>query len=170
VSESSYTSPAGGLVDRVKGTVKQVAGTVLGNDDLKREGELHHDKVDAANVAKEAAAKAAQEHTEAELVTREREIEVERQRIAADTATDARQQQIEREKAAEEARIAAETARRESAVEQQKVAEQSAATKLQQVAAKDRIEAERRAIDLEAEAKRSERAADVLDTAAEEIA
>ena len=70
MSEPMTTPQGGGLADRIKGTVKQAAGAVLGNEDLKREGELHHDKVDAAKTAKEAAAKAAQEHTEAELTTR----------------------------------------------------------------------------------------------------
>ena len=48
------------LVDRVKGTVKQVAGAVLGDDDLKREGALHHEKVEASKTAKDAAAKSRQ--------------------------------------------------------------------------------------------------------------
>src|SRR3954463_3326782 len=85
------------FVDRIKGSVKQAAGAVLGDDDLKREGELHHEKVDAAKTAKEAEKQAEQEHTEAEVITREREIEVERQRIATEVAADAREAQVERE-------------------------------------------------------------------------
>jgi uncharacterized protein YjbJ (UPF0337 family) len=170
VSEQNPGSPGGGLMDRVKGTMKQVAGTVLGDDDLKREGELHHDKVEKANEAKDAAAKAAQEQTEADLVTREREIEIERQRIAAETAADARADQIERERAVEEQRIAAQTAQQEAAVERSKEAQQAAASQQVRDAAKQRLDAERRAADLEAEAKRSEQAAAVLDNATEEIA
>ena len=41
MSETDAGVTRGGLVDRVKGTAKQVAGAITGNDDLNREGELH---------------------------------------------------------------------------------------------------------------------------------
>jgi uncharacterized protein YjbJ (UPF0337 family) len=158
----------GGLTDRIKGTVKQVAGTVLGNEGLKREGVLHHEKVDAAKASVQAEAEATREHAEAKLNTREREIEIERQRIGAETAADSRVDEIERSRAVEERQIVTEAAQREAAVERTKTAEQSAAAQQERAAAHQRLQAGRRASELEAEAKRAEMAADVLDTAAEE--
>ena len=35
------------LVDKITGKAKEVAGSVLGNDDLKEEGQLHQQKADA---------------------------------------------------------------------------------------------------------------------------
>ena len=45
------TEGAGGFVERLKGQAKQVAGSVIGNDDLKHEGELHEHKADAVKDA-----------------------------------------------------------------------------------------------------------------------
>src|SRR4051812_23686897 len=61
----------GGLADRVKGVAKTLAGTVTGNEDLKREGELHHEKVEAAETAAELEATAEREQAKAELTARE---------------------------------------------------------------------------------------------------
>src|SRR3954467_4691640 len=112
----------GGFVDRVKGTAKTVAGTITGNEDLKREGELHQEKADAAETATHLEATAEREQAKAELTAREREIEIERRRVEAETAAETREQQVERERIAEEARIAAQTNAQEAAVDQQTAA------------------------------------------------
>ncbi|WP_319456336.1 MULTISPECIES: CsbD family protein [unclassified Mycobacterium] len=45
-----------GVVDDVKGKAKEAVGTVLGNDDLKHEGQAQQDKADAErDVAKKEA-------------------------------------------------------------------------------------------------------------------
>src|SRR5690348_239886 len=110
---SDTGTPTSGLADRVAGTAKKLAGAVLGNEDLKREGELHHEKVEATKQAAQLEQTAERERTEAELTAREREIEIERQRLAAESAADAAQTRAEQERLAEERRIAAETAARE---------------------------------------------------------
>ena len=170
VSEIGQEPPAGGLIDRVKGTAKQVAGAVTGNEDLKREGQLHHEKVDAAHEAADLAKAAERDQAEADLTTREREIEVERQRIAAETAADARETQAERERIAAEQKIEAETAQRTAGVEQQKQAQFETAARSEQNAAAERAAAEKQAAQLEAEADRAKQTAETLDDAAEEIA
>ena len=47
----SNVNPVSSVTERLKGTAKSVAGVVLGNDDLKHEGELHKDKAEAATEA-----------------------------------------------------------------------------------------------------------------------
>ena len=44
----SENARGGGLSDRLKGKAKQVAGSVLDDKQLEREGELHEEKADAA--------------------------------------------------------------------------------------------------------------------------
>ena len=41
------TDAAGAVGEKVKGTLKSVAGSVTGNDDLRKEGEVQQDKADA---------------------------------------------------------------------------------------------------------------------------
>jgi uncharacterized protein YjbJ (UPF0337 family) len=170
VSEIGQEPPAGGLVDRLKGSAKQVAGAVTGNEDLKREGQLHHEKVDAAQEAAELATSAQREQSAAELTAREREIEIERQRLATETAAVAQEDQAERERVAAEMRIEAETAQQVTGVEQQKKVQLDTAARSEQHAAAERAEAERQAARLDAEAARTKQTAEALDAAAEEIA
>jgi uncharacterized protein YjbJ (UPF0337 family) len=91
---SEEANEIGPLVERVKGTVKQVAGAATGNDDLKREGQLHHDKADAVTESAALEAQAEQEQAAADITAREREIEIEieieRERLAAATAAGTR--------------------------------------------------------------------------------
>jgi len=83
------TGPAlGGAVDRMKGVAKKAAGAVLGDDDLKREGELHREKAQADTEAAKLQEKADREQAQAETAAREREIEIERQRLAAEAAAE----------------------------------------------------------------------------------
>ena len=44
---NEFMKGAGGFVARLKGRAMQVAGAVIGNEELKHEGELHERKADA---------------------------------------------------------------------------------------------------------------------------
>src|SRR3954468_922042 len=55
-SVTNAGSIAGTLMDRVTGTAKRFAGAVLGDEQLKREGTLHHAKADVTRLAAERAA------------------------------------------------------------------------------------------------------------------
>src|SRR3954447_7314218 len=135
----------GGFVDRVKGTAKTVAGTITGNEDLKREGELHQEKADATENAAHLEATAEREQAQAELTAREREIEIERRRVQAEVAAETREQQVERERVAEEARIAAQANAQETAIDQQADAREQALDRKERQAAAERVAAEQRA-------------------------
>src|SRR3954471_3690037 len=104
MSDVDPVTKVGSVVDRLKGTVKEAAGTVTGNDELVREGELHKEKADTAVEAAKAEAEAEREQAKAELVGREKEIEVERQRLQAETAAEQRQHQAEADPHAAQAR------------------------------------------------------------------
>jgi uncharacterized protein YjbJ (UPF0337 family) len=60
----------GCLADRVVGKAKAWAGAAVGNDDLRREGQLKQAKAEAADEAAESEELAAQRQAEAEVVAR----------------------------------------------------------------------------------------------------
>jgi uncharacterized protein YjbJ (UPF0337 family) len=154
---------AGGLIDKAVGKAKQAAGAVLGNDDLRREGVLHEQKAAAAKQATELTAEAEREQQRADLTGRQRETEVERQRLLTEAATDRRQQQIEQSEATAKASVEAQTVRKEVAVEQQAAAQEAAIDRAETQAVRERLAAEQDATALDAQAEADRRTADVLD-------
>jgi len=67
--EVTGTGPnTGGIMDRLKGKTKQVAGAVLGDQDLQEEGQLHEKKADTAKEAARLQAEAEQREAEARCV------------------------------------------------------------------------------------------------------
>src|SRR5215217_1338791 len=98
---SENAGGGGGFVDRLKGKAKDVAGSLLNDRQLEREGELHEEKADAAQEAKRREREAAEERREADLVARERDLETEEQRLDAEETAEAREAAIERERAEE---------------------------------------------------------------------
>lgn len=74
MSDKSAPEEAGeGLVEGVKGKVKEVAGAVIGRDDLQREGRAQQDKADAQR-------EAARKEAEAESARKAADINEARQR------------------------------------------------------------------------------------------
>lgn len=156
---------AGGFVERLKGKAKQVAGNVLDDDLLKTEGHLQEAKVDAGEEAKARTAEAEAEAQRADLLAREKEISVERQRLATEEAAETREAKLERERLAEEQRIEREHAAKEAAVERQERAQEAAIASDEMKAAQERSIDLREASALEAEAERARATADALDRA-----
>lgn len=68
-----------GVVEGVKGKVKEVAGAVAGRDDLMREGQAQQDKADAQR-------EAAQKEAEAESARKAADINEARQKAAVTTS------------------------------------------------------------------------------------
>jgi uncharacterized protein YjbJ (UPF0337 family) len=82
----------GGVAGRLAGRFKEVAGSMLGHDDLAREGRLQQAQVEAEADAKVAATRADQaerERLENELDARERQELIARERRIAERAADA---------------------------------------------------------------------------------
>ena len=84
---------AGGAIGKLAGRAKELAGTVLGRDDLHREGKLQQVQSEAEKDATTLAAEARQKEGEAEL-----------EQEKADTAAERRQVELEAEKIESEER------------------------------------------------------------------
>jgi uncharacterized protein YjbJ (UPF0337 family) len=155
------------FVDRLKGKVKRATGAVIGDDQLKHEGELHEEKADADERAARLGADAQQQREAAELATRERELAAEQQRLAAEESADARAARLEREQREEAQRLEREYAAREVAVERSEDAQQVSIAAEEAHAIQERAEAQREARAIEAEAARARATADAFDQAAD---
>jgi uncharacterized protein YjbJ (UPF0337 family) len=164
----SENARGGGLVDRLKGKAKEVAGSVLGDEQLQREGELHEEKADSAQEAKRRAADAAHERDEADLVARERDVQIEEQRLAAEEAADAREAAVERERADEEQRIEREHVQRKADIARDERAAETQLIADEQEAARVRARARREASEVENEAEQARSTAEMLDRATDE--
>jgi uncharacterized protein YjbJ (UPF0337 family) len=163
----SENAGAGGVFDRLKGKAKQVAGSVLENEQLEREGELHEEKADAAQEAKRREAEASQEREEADLVARERDLKIEEQRIAADETAEAREDAVERERAEKQQRIEREHVERKADAARDERARQAQITADEQQAARERAQTRREASQAENEAEQARSTAETLDRAAD---
>ena len=162
---SENTGGDGGVVDRLKGKAKQVAGSVLDDKDLEREGELHEEKADAAQEAKRRKAEAVQERDEADLVARERDLKIEEERLAAEETADARKAGAERDRGEEEQRIERDHAERKADAARHEQGRQAQITADEQRAARERAQARREASDVEDEAEQARSTAEMLDRA-----
>ncbi len=141
-----------GVVDRLAGKAKQIIGSVVGNEDLREEGEIQRAKADAAERARDAIREAEAEAAKAEVQSRAAELQVERAEIIADAAAAVERDELERAEVIERARL--DEAARGLAVN---VNEENAAEAAAVQARAQRAEQERLAA--EAEARRIEQAA-----------
>lgn len=98
-----------GLVDRIAGKSKEIAGTLVGNEDLKDEGRIQQRKVQADTDAAKADSEARLREAEAELAIEQTELEIERQRMDIETAQEEADTQIEFDRHAELVRVEEET-------------------------------------------------------------
>ncbi len=76
----------GGLKDKLLGKAKQAAGSLLDDEKLQQEGQLHEDKAETAEEARQLEARAEQERQQAEVASAGARIEAERQELAAEQA------------------------------------------------------------------------------------
>ena len=156
--EKTATGPVG----RIVGKVKEVAGSVTGNERLEREGRIQRAQAAAEDEAREIEKQAAHARQQAELEEERHATEHERERIAADLAAASREAAIERDREQAE--------RRAAEIEQQKKQD---ALRIQQA---NRAAAEKLEVDAAvqyseetAEAARLEKAAEHRESVAEEL-
>jgi uncharacterized protein YjbJ (UPF0337 family) len=107
----------GGFLERVKGKAKELAGEVVGNDDLAREGRLDHAHGTAEAEANRQAARAERKEQQAEVEAERRRLAIESERLANEERAARNQQRIEREAAVDEAVVRADHERRAAADE-----------------------------------------------------
>lgn len=136
-----------GLLDTVKGKVKEVAGSVLGDEDLERQGELEQDRVAKAKDAERLSAEADQRSEQVELEAAQSANAVERQRLATEAAAADREAAVERERSAAEADVERTFAAREAVLDRQADLEEAAVDRQEDAAARanahDAAEADR---------------------------
>ena len=149
---SGSNAPASGIGDRIVGKVKEVTGSLIGDEVLEHEGELHQERADAARDAAERAIGRRERPCRCRAREPGAEFVAEEQALRSEEAVDAREVALEREQQTAEARITREdTARRKAA----EVDEFSALRKveLDEAEARRNLDAERReAAALEADA------------------
>jgi hypothetical protein len=155
------------LVEKVKGKVKGVAGSVLGNEALAREGELHEAKAEHLTDAQRLDAEAAQQAEQAEVDARQRELEIEQQRLAAEEAADRNEARLESERLAEQARVDQDARLRAAAAAETERSQQAAVAREKDRAVEELAQERDRAARLEEEAQQKRERAEALGRAAE---
>ena len=98
------TTCPSGLAERVKGAAKRLAGTVTGNDTLRREGELHEKKAADLDAAAQLEAEAAQHEREGDFRKREQRLHTEQAELTTEAVVEAENDAIAQARREEGAR------------------------------------------------------------------
>jgi uncharacterized protein YjbJ (UPF0337 family) len=160
-NESQRT--ADGLLGRVAGKVKEVAGEITGSEELAREGRLQHASVEAKQEADRRAEVAEQRQAEADLRTRQHEAEQERQRLQREAEAERREEAIEADRRRAEQAVEARAEQAQAEVDAAQEAREASADALEHQAEAQRAAHLDEAARLEDEARRAEAAANVID-------
>lgn len=164
---TSQTGAAQRIADRVVGKAKKIAGSITSDSTLKREGELHERKADAALEAERRQAESERATAAAEVDEKARRLALEEQQLRAEQVADARETVHELEVEREQAAIESDLDRSTHQAESREAASEAALGRNQAAAAVERAESLRQASAAEDEARRAERRADAYDAAAE---
>src|SRR5688500_11029140 len=105
-----------GPLTKLKGTLKQVAGSLVGNDDLAREGELEQRKADAAARARELEAEAEHAEEKARVEAELAETVITQDRLRAEDRAEAREAEVDERNAREEQQVDAHFEHRQEAL------------------------------------------------------
>lgn len=154
---------AGGLAGKLAGRMKQAAGSVLGNENLAREGRLQQAQVEAEADAAVAGQHAEQAEEAAAIEAERTENAIERERLKNEIAAREREDQIERDR--REAQLAAEAAARRDkadATAKEQIHERGADI-AENAAQAERIAAAKASARLEQEARAAKATADAID-------
>src|SRR3954462_1762873 len=114
VSNQETERTAGGLVGKLAGKAKEAAGSVIGNDDLAREGRLQDAQSEQELEARREEAEARQREQEAEVESERAETERERERLQHEVAEERREEAAERDRQAAEQRAQTETTKEQA--------------------------------------------------------
>jgi uncharacterized protein YjbJ (UPF0337 family) len=96
--EQTQERTSGGLLGKVVGRAKQLAGSALGNPSLDREGRLQQVRVEAEKEAIEHGQRADEMDAEAKLTIAKAETETERREVEQELAQLSDEERIERER------------------------------------------------------------------------
>jgi uncharacterized protein YjbJ (UPF0337 family) len=154
---------AGGVLGRVVGKAKAAVGGLVGNDDLKREGNLQQAQSEAELIAERETEAAEQRKQRAAVDEQRTQATAERGRLEAELEAEERKENIERNEARAEASIAAQAAHDKAIAETREELQQTAADAAEQAALRQRAADAAEAARLEQQAKKAELTADAID-------
>jgi uncharacterized protein YjbJ (UPF0337 family) len=153
-----------GLVGKLTGKAKEAAGSLVGNDDLAREGGLQQAQVEAETDADRFAGEATQQAEEAALAQEKNETDLERQRLQNEVAAQEREQRIGRDRQEADREASAKAERKRAEAERLRSAQESAAESGAERAERERLAAAKDEIRLEQQAREAEAQANAIDT------
>jgi uncharacterized protein YjbJ (UPF0337 family) len=154
---------AGGVVGRVVGKAKSAVGSLVGNEDLQREGNLQQARVEAEADAERETQTAELRSEEAAVVAQRAEAVAERDRLRAEIASEDRQEQLHEQEVRREESIATAASREQIAVQRREQAEKRAVDASESAALERRSMEAAEIARLRAEADQAARAADSID-------
>ncbi len=159
----SDTDKPSSTFEKLKGKVKEKAGSVLGDKALATEGRLDQSKVDLERAAAAKDAEAAVTEEQADLDRRLQENALETERLAAEQREKEAKAAVEAEQRAAESQAETEAARKEDAVKARKDQELAVAEAKAAEAARQRADAEAEAEQVETKAQAARAAADAIE-------
>jgi uncharacterized protein YjbJ (UPF0337 family) len=159
----SPQSTAGGLVGRVVGKAKTAIGSLVGNDDLEREGNLQQAQVEAEAVAARESRLAELRRREATIAEERAEAAAERDRLAIDLVTEDQKDRVKNDELRREQAIAVSAVREKAEILDREHAKEHLVGSLEAAVLQQRATAASEAADLEREARRAEETADLID-------
>jgi uncharacterized protein YjbJ (UPF0337 family) len=162
-SQETTERTVGGTLGKFAGKAKEAAGSLVGRDDLAREGRLQQAQSEAETDAQRNAAEAEQRRAEADLARQKTETELERQRLQNEVSAHEREDQIERDRWEAEREAAAEAQRQQAEAEQERKTREAIVDSAEERAERERLAAAKDAIRLEQDARRAEATANAID-------
>ena len=140
------------LFDGIEASIKQTVGSVLGDDELVREGRLEQARLSELkrSIELEAIAEQKRQAAEADLQQRRQADEAERRRVAAQA--DAQERRLEQEKVQKQQQVSADLAKKAAAARKVEAATDKVIARQEREARKTRVVAESSAIAKEKQA------------------
>jgi uncharacterized protein YjbJ (UPF0337 family) len=164
MSESEPTeTTAGGAVGRFVGKAKSMLGSLTGNDDLQREGNLQQAQSEAEQRAASAQQAAELRNNEVAVEARRADAVAERDRLRTELEAEERKAGIERAESQRSREIAAQELRERAAIHERESLQERASDATANAALHRRTADEAEIARLEHEARNAEYTADVID-------
>jgi uncharacterized protein YjbJ (UPF0337 family) len=164
MSESDHPEEvAGGVFGKVVGKAKSAVGSLVGNEELQREGNLQQAKVEADADAEREQAAAEVRRQQAELLEQRADAAAERDRLRTELQAEEQADRIREHAAEREMNIQATTARAQETIHARAQAQERAADGLEAEALRQRAEEAAHVAQLEREALAAETTAATID-------
>jgi uncharacterized protein YjbJ (UPF0337 family) len=154
---------AGGLLGDVVGKAKSAVGSLFGNEDLQREGNLQQAQVEAEADAERAGQVAELQNQEALVVEQRAAAAAERDRLRGELEAEATTQRLEEDKVRRARQVAADAAAKQADIQERAQRQERVAETVEAAALRRRAEQAAEAARLEQAAAAAERSADIID-------